>query len=172
MRIRDWSSDVCSSDLEATPSVRLESSLFCRADGGFGGATKPGVKPHQLPERDKDFELRVATLPQAALIYRLSGDYNELHVDPDVATHTGFSVPILHGLCSFGTALSSIVEGLNIDPADMKGAGVRFTSVVYPGETLMTDAWRDGNMISFRTHVAARSVVALNHGYVDRKRVV
>src|SRR3546814_4927759 len=89
MRIRDWSSDVCSSDLEATPSVRLESSLFCRADGGFGGATKPGVKPHQLPERDKDFELRVATLPQAALIYRLSGDYNELHVDPDVATHTG-----------------------------------------------------------------------------------
>src|SRR3546814_4321847 len=86
MRMSDWSSDVCSSDL-------------------------------------KDFELRVATLPQAARIYRLSVDYTELHVDPDVATHSGFSVPILHGLCSFGTALRSIVEGLNIDPADMKGAG-------------------------------------------------
>src|SRR3546814_18912460 len=116
MRISDWSSDVCSSDLgtvvsrsrvidivdkghgrgaivtaerllffnqEATPSVRLESSLFCRADGGFGGATKPGVKPHQLPERDKAFDLHVATLPQAALIYPLSSDNTELHVNPD-----------------------------------------------------------------------------------------
>src|SRR3546814_16888730 len=103
---------------------RLEWMLLCRAHVGCCGTPKPGVKPHQLSERDKDFVLRVATLPQAALIYRLSGDYNELHVDPDFATHTGFSVPILHGLCSSGTALRSIVEGLNIDPAEIGRAHV------------------------------------------------
>src|SRR3546814_20904639 len=137
------------------------------------------LRPHPLfphttrCRSDNDVELLVATLPQAALIYRLSGDYNELHVDPDVATHTGFSVPIIHGLCSLGTALRSIVEGLNNDPADMKGAGVRLTSVVSPGETLMTDAWRGGKMISFRTNVADSRVTANNHGDIqlDRKQL-
>ncbi len=150
---------------EPSPMATFRSSSFCRADGGFGGPVTVSPKPHPIPDRAPDLRIRIKTLPQSALIYRLSGDYNELHCDPEIAQNAGFERPILHGLCSFGTAVRSVVEGFDLDPVTVKGAGVRFTSPVYPAETLETAIWRDSDIISFRTRVTERDVLVLNHGW-------
>jgi len=151
---------------EASPVVTLRSSSFCRADGGFGGPVTVSPKPHPIPDRMPDLTISIKTLPQSALIYRLSGDYNELHSDPEVAKKAGFDRPILHGLCSFGVALRAVVEGFELDPTTVKGAGVRFTAPVYPGETLETKIWRDSDVISFRTRVVERDLLVLNNGWL------
>ncbi|WP_281019436.1 MULTISPECIES: MaoC family dehydratase [unclassified Minwuia] len=144
----------------------LTSTTFGRGDGGFGGPEKPAPKPHALPDRAPDGFVDLSTRPEAALIYRLSGDYNPLHADPDVATAAGFKAPILHGLCSFGIACHALVKALcDYDGDRLKKMGLRFTSPVYPGETLRTEYWQDGNDISFRTTVLERDVVVLNNGY-------
>lgn len=144
----------------------LTSTTFGRGDGGFGGDAKPAPKPHALPDRAPDGFVDMATRPEAALIYRLSGDYNPLHADPDVATAAGFKAPILHGLCSFGIACHSLVKALcDYDGDRLKKMGLRFTSPVYPGETLRTEYWQDGSEVSFRTTALERDVVVLNNGY-------
>ena len=153
-------------DDEAEATATLRSSLFARGDGGFGGRARVSPRPPAMPERAPDRLVRLKSLPQAALIYRLSGDYNELHSDPDVAARAGFAAPILHGLCTFGMAMRSVVEGLGIEPKSIVAAGVRFTAPVYPGETLETSIWRDGPSAPFRTRVVERDVLALDHGSV------
>jgi len=153
-------------DGQATPTATLRSSLFCRADGGFGGPVTESPKPHPVPERAADSRLAIKTLRQAALIYRLSGDVNPLHCDPGVAASAGFREPILHGLCTFGTAIRSALEAAGVDPADVKAGGARFTSPVYPGETLQTEIWRDGALITFRTSILERDKLALNNGWL------
>jgi len=153
-------------DGEVSPTATLRSSLFCRADGGFGGPVTESPKPHPVPEREADAKMAIKTLRQAALIYRLSGDINPLHCDPERAAAAGFREPILHGLCTFGTAVRSALDAAGVDPADVKAGGARFTSPVYPGETLQTEIWRDGEMITYRTHILERDKVALNNGWL------
>ena len=148
------------------PVATLSSSLFCRADGGFGGPESTRAKPRPLPERDPDVVMRLAVAPDLALIYRLSGDYNELHIDPEAARRAGFPAPILHGLCSFGIALRSVAEGLDIASSAITGAGVRFTAPVYPGEWLETAIWRTGTGAAFRTRAVDRDTVVLDLGWV------
>jgi acyl dehydratase len=143
----------------------LKSTSFLRGDGGFGGPAGPTPDPHELPSRAPDTVCDLSTLPQAALIYRLSGDYNPLHADPEVATHAGFRQPILHGLCSLGVAGHAILRTVcDYDPARLKSLKLRFSSPVYPGETIRTEMWIDGDAVSFRARVVERDVVVLNNG--------
>ena len=143
----------------------LNSTSFLRGDGGFGGPSGPTPEPHVLPAREPDAICDLPTLTQAALIYRLSGDYNPLHADPDVARHAGFRQPILHGLCSLGVAGHAILRTIcDYDPARMRSLKLRFSSPVYPGETIRTEMWVDGAEISFRARVLERDVVVLNNG--------
>lgn len=152
-------------DLVAT----LEATTFCRGDGGFGGPTGRGKAPHALPKSKPQFVCDLATLPQAALIYRLSGDYNPLHVDPEHATSVGFPRPNLHGLCTMGVAGHALLRTLcDYDPSPLRGMEARFSAPVYPGDTLRTEIWKDGPVVSFRTVVPERdNAVVLDNGRAE-----
>ncbi len=90
---------------------------------------------------------------------------HEQHADPGIAAKAGVDAPILHGLASFGMAARAVLRGFNIDdPARLKSFGLRFSAPVFPGDTISTDLWRDGNEVSFRSRVAARDAVVLNNG--------
>ncbi|MDE0945038.1 MAG: MaoC/PaaZ C-terminal domain-containing protein [Alphaproteobacteria bacterium] len=146
----------------------LYSTTFARGDGGFGGPTTGARPVHALPDREPDMTCDLPTLPQAALIYRLSGDYNPLHADPAVAKGGGFKAPILHGLCTFGVAGHAILKSCcDYDPSRFKSMNLRFSSPVYPGETIRTEMWKDGNVISFRASVLERDVMVLNNGRAE-----
>ena len=139
--------------------------IFARANGGFGGPVTGNPKPHQLPNRPPDSTIDIPTSNQMALLYRLSGDYNPLHADPAIAAKAGFPSPILHGLASFGVAARAVLAGLDVKEASqLKSFGLRFTAPVYPGETISTDLWLDGNDVSFRSRVTARDTIVLNNG--------
>jgi acyl dehydratase len=143
----------------------LTSTTFMRGDGGFGGPSRPTPEPHRLPERAPDEHVDLKTLPQAALIYRLSGDYNPLHADPKVAAAAGFDRPILHGLCSFGVAGRAILRACcGNEQRRLKSIQLRFSAPVFPGETIRTELWRDGASVSFRARVVERDVIVLNNG--------
>jgi acyl dehydratase len=146
----------------------LTSTTFCRADGGFGGPDGPVKMPHPVPDAKPQHVCDLPTLPQAALIYRLSGDYNPLHADPAYASKAGFKMPILHGRCTFGIAGHAILKTLcGYDPSRFISMEGRFSSPVYPGETIRTEMWRDGNVVSFRSTVPARGVTVLNNGRAE-----
>ena len=142
-----------------------KSVIFARGNGGFGGPVTASPKPHMLPDREPDATVDIPTSPQAALLYRLNGDYNPLHADPAVAEKAGFKAPILHGLASFGIAARAVLQSLNnTDSSRLKSFGLRFSAPVYPGETISTEIWRDGNEVSFRARVPERDVIALTNG--------
>lgn len=146
----------------------LISTTMARGDGGFGGPSVPSPKPDSVPEREADIVCDLPTLPMAALIYRLSGDYNPLHASPSVATAAGFKAPILHGLCTFGVATHAIMKTLcDYDPSRFHRIRLRFSSPVYPGETIRTEIWRNGNEVAFRCRVVERDVVVINNGYAE-----
>jgi acyl dehydratase len=147
----------------------LASTSFLRGDGGFGGPSGPTKPVHELPQRAPDITCDIPTLPQAALIYRLSGDYNPLHADPEIAKAAGFARPILHGLCTFGVAGQALLRSLcGYDPARLKGMQVRFSSPVFPGETIRTEIWREGGgRVGFRCRVVERDIIAINNGLAE-----
>ncbi|MCA0242702.1 MAG: MaoC family dehydratase N-terminal domain-containing protein [Proteobacteria bacterium] len=143
----------------------VDSTYVLRGDGGCGSTMDAAPAPHALPERAPDQAVELATSARAALIYRLSGDYNPIHADPAMARKAGFERPILHGLCSLGVATRAVLRAAcGDDPARLRSLALRFASPVYPGETLVTELWRDGEFVSFRTRVAERGVVVLNNG--------
>lgn len=154
------------------PLARTTQVTFLRGDGGFSersGVSDPGPEALPgVPETAPDVEVELASLEQAALIYRLSGDYNPLHADPDVARAAGFARPILHGLCTFGMAAHAIVKACcNYDAARIKSMAVRFTAPVYPGESIKFQLWRRDNRIHLRARIDARDVVVLNNGIIE-----
>jgi acyl dehydratase len=159
--------DAATDDLLAT----VTQTTMLRADGGFaadGAAAGSPPRPHAMPEREPDAVCDLATLPQAALLYRLNGDFNPLHADPAVAQAAGFSRPILHGLCTMGIAMHAALKTvLAYDAATVRGMRVRFTAPVLPGETLRTALWVDGQVVSLRTTALERGVVVLDAGRVD-----
>lgn len=115
-----------------------------RSGGNFGGDRGPKVEKIVPPEgKTPDFRVEQKTSEDQAALYRLSGDKNPLHIDPEFAKLGGFDVPILHGLCTYGFAGRAILESVcDNDPLKMKSFGVRFTGVVFPGETLITEGWK------------------------------
>ena len=140
-------------------------TTFCRGDGGFGGPPREAPPPHQIPGRTPDLVCDRPTRPEAALVYRLSGDPNPLHADPAVAKAAGFPRPILHGLASFGIACHAILKCLCAhDTGNLKAISGRYSAPVFPGETIRTEMWRDDVVVSFRARVVERDVIALNNG--------
>jgi acyl dehydratase len=140
-----------------------------RAEGGFGGSSLEQPKPHAIPDRPADDTMLLPTAENQALIYRLSGDRNPLHIDPAVAKAAGFPGPILHGLASFGVAGRGVLAALcGNDPTRLRRLDVRFSSPVYPGETIRIEIWRgDQGRASFRATAQERGQSVLNNGYVE-----
>ena len=144
----------------------LLSATFARGDGGFGGPAGSGPRPHALPGRKPDGTATLPTRRDQALLYRLNGDRNPLHADPELARRVGFRAPILHGLCTYGVACRAILkEVARYDHARITGFDVRFSAPVYPGEAIATDYWVDGATVSFRCRIPSRNdVVVIDNG--------
>jgi acyl dehydratase len=143
----------------------MTGSTFARGDGGFGGPKDGAPEPHPIPNRAPDLVHEADTRPDQAFLYALSGDRNPLHRDPAVAKMAGFPRPILHGLCSYGTACRSLISTVcKYDATKIKQFDVRFSSPVFPGETIVTEMWVDGNVVSYRSKVKERDVTVLNNG--------
>jgi acyl dehydratase len=141
-------------------------SIFARGEGGFGG--DPGPKPgNEAPSRKPDVVAESPTLPQQALLYRLCGDKNPLHADPDFAKLGGFDRPILHGLCSFGIVCKAVVDHcLGGDTAKVARYQARFSGVVFPGETIVTSAWQDGKTILISAATKERKTPVLSNAAI------
>jgi len=143
----------------------ITQTTFCRGDGGFGGPPRTAPEPHALPTRKPDAVCDLVTRPEMALLYRWNADMNPLHADPAIATAAGFPRPILHGLATFGVSGHAILKTLcGYDPGRFRSMAVRFSAPVYPGETIRTEIWRDGIVVSFRARVIERDIVVLNNG--------
>ncbi|MFJ2665514.1 MaoC/PaaZ C-terminal domain-containing protein [Nocardia fluminea] len=130
---------------DGEPLWTVRSSIFAKGEGGFGGERGPSTRT-ELPDRAPDAELLTPTMPQQALLYRLSGDRNPLHSDPEFARGAGFPAPILHGLSTYGTVCKAITDALlDSDATRVAGFRAKFAGVLYPGETLRTKVWREGD---------------------------
>jgi acyl dehydratase len=143
----------------------LESTTFLRGDGGFGGAPGPVKPPHPEPERAPDLTLDLPTRPEQALLYRLNGDDNPLHVDPETASKAGFERPILHGLCSFGVVGHALLRALcGYDVTRFGQMSLRFSAPVFPGETIRTELWHEAGGAAFRARVVERDKLVVSNG--------
>ena len=148
---------------------KLVSTTFARGDGGFGGPDSP-KKEIFIPDGEPDYVSEVSTKPDQALIFRLSGDYNPLHSDPNFAKAAGFEKPILHGMCTYGIACRSLVNEIcENDASKLKRFDCRFSSPVYPGETIITEMWKKDNMIYFNSKVKERDKLVLKNGVGEIK---
>nr|WP_245456563.1 MaoC family dehydratase [Rhizobium hidalgonense] len=147
------------------PIATILQTNACRGDGGCGSAGSAPEPLSKVPDREPDFEFNVDIPRNAALLYRLNGDLNPLHVDPRAADSSGFNRPILHGLCSFGYAGYAIIAA--IDPGMATGLSAiaaRFSAPIFPGETINLQMWRNNAEIRFRGIVASRGVTILDNG--------
>jgi acyl dehydratase len=143
----------------------LTGSTFARGDGGFGGPSEGAPAPHPVPTRPADLALDFQTRPDQALLYRLNGDRNPLHSDPDVARMAGFERPILHGLCTYGITCRAILAGItDFDAEPIASHEARFSAPVFPGDLITVELWRDGKTISFEAKVKARGVTVIKNG--------
>ena len=142
---------------------------FLRGDGGFGGDSAGAPVPHPVPERAPDKTLDLATQPGQALLYRLSGDFNPLHVDPEVARQGGFDRPILHGLCTYAVATRALVTLLcGGNPDRLRRIDCRFSRPVYPGETISVRCWHEApGRAAFQAGVRERDLIVLTIGYAE-----
>jgi len=145
-------------------------STFMRGNGGFGGSAEGQPTPHAIPsDREADLSIALASRPEQAAIYRLSGDWNPLHIDPSFASRAGFDRPILHGMSSYGMAGRAIIKLLCEDnPERLRALNLRFASPMYPGETLRVDVWHEGpGKASFVARTVGRDQLILNNGYAE-----
>jgi acyl dehydratase len=152
-------------DDKGEPLATLVASRFARGDGGFGGPSGGQAEPHKMPTRSADKTVDITTRPDQALVYRLCGDRNPLHSDPEFAKRAGFPAPILHGMCTYGITCRGVLQTYaDYDAGAFKQHAVRFSSPVYPGETVTMEMWKDGNVISFEAKVKSRNVTVIKSG--------
>jgi acyl dehydratase len=135
--------------LDGAPLWTQKRSIFARGEGGFGGERGPSTSA-AAPERTPDLELEIPVLAHQALLYRLCGDRNPLHSDPEFAAAAGFPRPILHGLCTYGMTCKALTDAVLGGDATRVGTyGARFAGVAFPGETLLARVWKeDGQLIA------------------------
>lgn len=157
----------CRSSAEGKALFENVFSFFVRGEGGFGGDRGPKTEKAEPPARPPDLRAELVTERRQALLFRLSGDWNPLHADPDVAKAAGFERPILHGLCTFGHTVRAVVRDVcGCDPAKVRGIHARFSAPVLPGQTLIVEMWRDGSRVLCQTKTDAGSVV-LSNGLIE-----
>ena len=146
-----WQEGVATSP-EGEELWRVRSSIFVKGEGGWGG-DRGASQAVEIPDRAADCDVSYAVTPQQALLYRLCGDRNPLHADPDFAKAAGFPAPILHGLCSYGIVLRELTDALlGGDATRVSGFGARFAGVVFPGETIRVQGWQeDGRLVASAT---------------------
>ncbi len=144
----------------------VESTSIARGHGGFDGRVTDMPEPPPTPDRAPDAVCDLPTPPNLALIFRLMGDENPLHVDPESAKKSGFPRPILHGSATFGVAAHAVVRTMaGYDPARLASIEARFSRPVFPGETIRTEMWQDGGTVAFRCRVPERDEVVLTSGW-------
>lgn len=148
------------------PLCTVKSTYLCRANGGFGVTSGAPHALTPMPARPADECVTLTTRPDAALLYRLTGDHNPLHANPLVARSAGFPRTILHGLCTFGVAGHALLRTLcDYQTERVLGMGARFVAPVYPGDTLLTEIWREGaGQAIFRCSVPTRAETVLSQG--------
>ena len=152
--------------LESDPLFVNRFSLFLRGEGGFGGDSGPAAG-NAAPDRAPDNVVESPTIPQQALLYRLSGDKNPLHADPGFAKMGGFDTPILHGLCSFGIVCKAVVDNaLGGDTSKVARYQARFAGVFFPGETMVTSYWKDGNTILVESKSKERGTAVISNAAI------
>jgi len=152
-------------DEKGEKAATLTMSMFYRGDGGFGGPTEGQPEPHPVPTRQPDLTVDIPTRPDQALIYRLNGDRNPLHADPEFASRAGFPQPILHGLCTYGITCRAVLQAITgYDPDQILSHQVRFSAPVFPGDVISVDLWKDGKEISFEAKVRERNVTVIRNG--------
>jgi acyl dehydratase len=142
----------------------VENSMLARQHGGFGGKATEAPAPHPLPSRVPDAVCALPTPPNMALLYRLNGDENPLHADPERAKAAGFERPILHGAATIGVAAHAVLRQIDYRAAELASIEARFVRPVFPGETVSTEIWRDGGRFAFRCRIAARDQLVLTDG--------
>jgi len=144
-------------DADGDLVCETEWNILYRFDGGFGGERPPKSAKARAPEREPDFVVEEATSPEQALLYRLNGDRNPLHADPAIGKSAGFDGPILHGLCTYGyvgrAILQNACEG---DPARLKSLNGQFRKPVFPGETIITEGWKEDGKVIVRASTKER----------------
>jgi acyl dehydratase len=153
------------------PLFTNRASIFIRGEGGFGGDSGPS-SPDLTPDRVPDHVVESPTLPQQALLYRMaSGDKNPLHADPGFAAFAGFDRPILHGLCTYGIVCKAAVDhAIQAGPGAVESFRARFSGAVFPGETLVTSVWEEGDRIVVSADVKERSTTVLTNGVIGLRR--
>ncbi|MFD9475652.1 MULTISPECIES: MaoC/PaaZ C-terminal domain-containing protein [Streptomyces] len=138
------------------PLWTSDAQIFVRGEGGFGGERGPSAKeelPGRAPDRTEERHIR----EDQALLYRLSGDWNPLHADPEFAKTAGFDQPILHGLCSYGMTLKAVVDtALGGDVSRVRAYRTRFAGIVFPGETLRIRMWQEPGRVLVSVTAAER----------------
>ena len=142
-----------------------ESLAFIRDSGGFDGRRKgtdrgTATRIYKTPDRDPDQVVEEATSPDQAALYRLCGDRNPLHIDPESSKVGGFDIPILHGLCFFGIAVKAVWQTYG----QIQSVKVRFTSTVLPGQTIVTEMWKDGNLVLFQARIKETGKLCISGG--------
>ncbi|ALJ16523.1 MaoC/PaaZ C-terminal domain-containing protein [Sphingopyxis macrogoltabida] len=143
---------------DGTTYCTLRQTLLLRGNGGFGGPAAPRAST-VIPETAPGAQTSTSLSPRAALIYRLSGDWNPLHIDPAFARSAGFDRPIMHGLGSYGVAGAALSRALGRNPAETSALSCRFSGIVFPGDTLAFSIWPDAHGAAFRAHVGERLVL-------------
>ena len=142
-------------------------TMLARGDGGFGGPARPLPDPPQTPDREPDHVVDTPTPAGMALLYRLNGDMNPLHADPEVAQKAGFERPILHGLATWGIAATAVLDRVcDFDSDAIASVYGRFTAPVLPGETLRTRIWEEGRAAHYTVEVVERAAMAIKNGLV------
>jgi acyl dehydratase len=152
-------------DEEGRAVAEVSHASFCRGEGGLSASDPEPEAPPPVPEGRPDTVCKLKTVPQAALLYRLSGDRNPLHAEPAAAARAGYPRPILHGLATYGVAGHAILRTwCAYDASRLAAITCRFTAPVFPGETIHTEMWRRDDRVHFRSRVAERDVVVLDRG--------
>ncbi|MCC6472234.1 MAG: MaoC family dehydratase N-terminal domain-containing protein [Burkholderiales bacterium] len=150
---------------DGTAVASVETSTFARGQGGFGGPVTESPPPHKVPDGTPQFSCDLPTPPNLAILYRLNGDTNPLHVDPERARVAGFPRPILHGVATYGIAAHAVLRTLaGCDAVRLRMMEARFVRPVFPGDTIRTEMWVEGESVSFRCRVPDRDVVVLDNG--------